>query len=162
MAERYVELRYVDDEKGLSVMCKEEAMPNGGIAKVGGYADVKKFNVNLGGEVLEAFDGAGSDGVKYVLIAPDGHRYDTCLANETFGAIEDVEAGVPTRAYFLHDTMRVRIEKDLVDGEVAVGDKLKPATGFKLTKDATGTDAILYVLKIEKWNNRDTVIVSAL
>lgn len=163
MAERYLELRYVDDEKALTVANMTENMPVGGVAKLGCYAKVKKFGVDLSGEALEALDPTAEGGVpKYVLIAPDTHRYDEYLLNDKFGKQEDVVAGNPTRAYVLHDTMAVRIEKDLITGSVAQGALLKPSADYKFEVTQTPAEAVCYVAKINKYHNTDTVIIHGL
>ena len=161
--ERYLELRYVDDEKALTVVNTTENMPVGGIAKVGCYADVKKYGVNLSGEALEALDPTAVGGApKYVLIAPDTHRYDEYLLNDKFGKQEDVVAGNPTRAYVLHDTMSVRIEKDLITGSVAKGALLKPSSDYKYEVTTTASEAVAYVVKLGKYQGVDTAIIHGL
>ena len=162
--ERYLELRYVDDEKALTVVNATENMPVGGIAKLGCYADVKKYGVNLSGEALEALDPTAGGGVpKYVLIAPDTHRYDEYLLNDKFGKQEDVVAGNPTRAYFMHNSFSVRIEKDLINGVVAEGALLAPDADYKYKVTETPAEAVAYVVKLGKYNgNTDTAIIHGL
>ena len=163
VTERYIELRYVDDEKALTVVNATENMPVGGIAKVGCYAPVKKYGVDLGGEALEALDPTDTKGVvKYVIVAPDTHRYDDCLVHNKFGKQEDVEAGDATRAYFLHDTMVVRVEKDLITGDVAEGSLLKPAADYKYEVTDVASEAVCYVCKLGKYQGTDTAIIHGL
>lgn len=161
--ERYLELRYVDDEKALTVVNATENMPVGGVAKVGCYAQVKKFGVDLSGEALEALDPTDEGGVpKYVLIAPDTHRYDEYLLNNKFGKQEDVVAGNPTRAYFMHNSFSVRIEKDLINGVVAEGSLLAPDADYKYKVTETPAEAVCYVVKTGKYQGVDTAIIHGL
>lgn len=164
VTERYLELRYVDDEKALTVVNTTENMPVGGIAKVGCYAPVKKYGVDLGGEALEALDVTDAKGVaKYVIVAPDTHRYDEYLLNDKFGKIEDVEAGKAARAYFVHDTMVVRVESDLITGEVAEGVLLKPDADYKYAVTETASEAVAYICKANvKYMGVDTCIIHGL
>lgn len=163
MAERYLELRYVDDEKALTVANMTENMPVGGVAKLGCYAQIKKYGVDLSGEALEALEPTAEGGVpKYVLIAPDTHRYDECLSHSKFGKQGDVEAKNPTRAYVLHDTMAVRIEKDLINGVVAEGVLLAPDANYKYKVTETPAEAIAYVVKLGKYHGVDTAIIHGL
>lgn len=163
VTERYLELRYVDDEKALTVVNKTENMPVGGVAKLGVYAQVKKFGVDLSGEALEALDPTDEGGVpKYVLIAPDTHRYDEYLLNDKFGKQEDVVAGNPTRAYFMHNSFSVRIEKNLINGVVAEGALLAPDADYKYKVTETPAEAIAYVVKLGKYQGVDTAIIHGL
>lgn len=161
--ERYLEIRYVDDEKALTVINATENMPVGGVAKVGCYAPTKKYGVDLSGEALEALNPTGEGGVhKYVIIAPDTHRYDECLSHSKFGKQEDVEAKNPTRAYFMHNSFSIRIEKDLINGVIAEGVLLAPDANYKYKVTETPAEAIAYVVKLGKYHGVDTAIIHGL
>lgn len=136
-------------DNAISVVPEAECQ-NGALVVLGGYANKKIGSVDVSGEALEGKALTDAVGDQYAVIAPDvtaDQRYS--LHGKTDDDLK-VEAGEITRAYIAHAGLVLKIEKALIDGEVADGDLLAPKDGTqKYTKyeNETNKNAIARVLK---------------
>ena len=149
----YTELNHVNDKMAVSVKLDVDC-ENGGFVKISGLADCKVGNFDLGGEALKGVNLTDNFGDVYCIIAGDHHRYESSVLS---GDIPKHKAGELVRGYLLEKGNRVTIEKELVSGEVAVGDVLVPtATGTTLAKaEGTEKNAIAQVIEVRKYMKKD-------
>ena len=131
----------VDDNMARSVVCASP-LKNGACAQVKGLANEAKAGVALNGEMLEVEALTDSASEIYVIIAPDvpaANRYkDEYRYN--MADYDDVAPHEATRAYIFHVGQRVQLEKELVEGSPAAGDKLTVKAGDFVLKKAAGTE----------------------
>ena len=149
----YTELNHVNDKMAVSVKLDVDC-ENGGFVKIKGLADCKVGGFDLGGEALKGVALTDGFGDVYCLIASDYHRYEGKVLS---GDIPKHKTGELVRGYLLEKGNRVTIEKALVDGEIAVGDVLVPATGATTLAKAEGTEknAIAQVIEVRKYMKKD-------
>lgn len=166
----YIELLTVNDKQARSFVC-DEPVDNGSFVTVDGLGALTRFGVSLDGEVYKVKKLVDAEGELFGIVAPDGHRHDERLLS---GDIPEQEANKVVRGYFLSKGDVIRVQKELIDGEVSVGDKLAPkADSFQLKKAVNKTMSVSEttvtvagsenivgkVLKLEKYQGKDSVII---
>lgn len=157
----YLEIQTVNDDYARSIVCAEE-VNNGGIVKVSGLATKTIAGVNVDRETFGGVKLTDEKGDLYAVVAPDvtqDQRYSL------HGKIEDdmvVPANEVSRCFFFHTGMRLRVEKGIISGTVAEGDKLAPKTSSNQLQKATLTgdtgvsiNVVAQVLKVCKYRGRD-------
>ena len=157
----YLELQTVNDDYARSIVCDTE-VNNGGIVKVSGLADKSIAGVKVGRETFKGVNLTDEKGDLYAVVAPDvtqDQRYSL------HGKIEDdmtVPANEESRCYLFHSGMRLRVEKGIIAGTVAEGDKLAPkANSFQLQKatltgeTGVSVNVLAKLLKVFKYRGRD-------
>lgn len=143
----YLILNYVEDNFARTIISDQD-MKAGEVAMIEGLADntlAIRAGVPVVGEAYKAVVNADSADDLFVLVAPDGHRYDQKdMWNK--GELEDIVAGEAVRGYIVHKGMVVSVEETVLDGGagLVVGDKLCAKVGErKLTKSAGTEDSIM-------------------
>lgn len=152
----YLEIQTAIDDYAKSIVC-DEKVENGALVKVDGLADIRVAGVKGDRETFKGVNLTDEIGDLYAVVAPDvtlDQRYTT------FGKIENdltVAENEPSRCYFTHKGLRLRIEKALVNETVAVGDKLAPNPSSKQYKKVTAGEKniIATVLAAYKYRGRD-------
>lgn len=155
----FLELQTVNDSYAKSIVCDTE-IENGGIVKVDGLASMSLVGVDLGGETFKGAKLTDELGDLYAVVAPDvteAQRYTL------FGKNEDdmvIPANEPSRCYFFHTGMRLRVEKDIIAGNIAEGDKLTVKAGSNQLQKATlsgetpSVNVVARVLKVTNYKGR--------
>lgn len=167
----YIELLTVNDKMARSFVCGDK-VNNGAFVTVDGLATLSRYEgVSLTGETYKVKKLVDAEGELFGIVAPDGHRHDERLMS---GDIPEVDANKVVRGYFLSKGDVIRVEVGLVDGAVAVGDKLAPkADSFLLKKAVDKTYAVSgatatvagsmnilgKVLAKEKYMGKDTIVI---
>lgn len=131
----YLELQTVNDDYARSIVCDAE-VNNGGIVKVSGLADKTIAGVKVGRETFKGVDLTDELGDLYAVVAPDVTRDQRYSLH---GKTEDdmtIPADEESRCYLFHTGMRLRVEKGIISGTVAVGDKLAPKANSKQLQKA--------------------------
>lgn len=147
-------------DNAISVVPEAECQ-NGGLVLLGGYAERTIGGVDMSGEALEGKVLTDAVGDQFAVIAPDvtaDQRYSLHGKKENDLVVPEGEI---TRAYIAHPGLVLKIEKALIEGEVAEGDLLSPKTGSqKYTKyvEETNKNIIARVLKTGvKYMGRDMI-----
>lgn len=151
----FIRLDNVDDRNAYSMICQDD-LEAGQIVMVKGLADAAlavQAGVALDGEIFEGIEAVAEQGQRYVLVAPDNHRYEQAVDYNT-GDIATIEAGEAFRGYVIRNAQEVTVEKAVIDGELAVGDKVT-VKGYKL---AAGEGLVVgKVLWVGKLYGKDMV-----
>lgn len=157
----YLELQTVNDDYARSIVCDAE-VNNGGMVKVRGLADKSIAGVKVGRETFKGVNLTDTLGDLYAVVAPDVTQEQRYTLH---GKIEDdmtVPANEESRCYLFHRGMRLRVEKGIIAGTVAEGDKLAPkANSFQLQKatltgeSGVSVNVVAEVISVCKYRGRD-------